>query len=72
MRNLTAAFIVILSLLISACAPSAVPPEDIREEQPQTSPPVLPEIDEAEQDVEEIGTSDLDELGDDLDSLILP
>ncbi len=74
MRNIPtlaiAAILALTILLVAACAPKTA-------EQPPAAPSTqaaaeVPEIAQAEQTVQEIGTSDLDEIDGGLDALTLP
>ena len=73
-----AALLAVALLLIAACAPkaqeaAAPPAESVTT--PEAEAPAaaaVPEIAQAKQTVQEIGTSDVDEIDKDLDTLILP
>ncbi|MBI2176560.1 hypothetical protein HYU40_04430 [Candidatus Woesearchaeota archaeon] len=78
-----AAILILTILLVAACAPKTTeqpgpgtqpqPPSPAVPEQPL--PPAaaeVPEIVQAEQIVQEIGTSDVEEIDKDIDTLILP
>ena len=69
-----AAILALTILLVAACAPETAPqPPILPAETP--SPPAaaeVPEIAQAEQTVQEIGTSDLNDVESGLDELVLP
>ncbi|MBI2580549.1 hypothetical protein HYV85_01945 [Candidatus Woesearchaeota archaeon] len=78
-----AAILILTILLVAACAPKVAeqPGPGAQPQQPlpaaaeQPLPPAaaeVPEIAQAEQTVQEIGTSDVEEIDKDLDTLVLP
>ena len=66
-------FMVVIGMLVAACMPKQEAPQ-VTQPQPviQEQAAVVPEIAQAEQSVDEIGTQELDEMEKDSDELLLP
>ncbi len=69
----TALVLMVLTLMVAACAPKQeAPPATQPQPAMQEQPAVVPEIAQAEQSVDEIGMQELDEMEKDSDELVLP